>query len=106
MSDIQAGDLVVCVDVSDRPSWVAYLGRPGYAARALKLNATYRVYRTNLSPIGKLELTLFGVTNMDTNRGWAFDRFRKLLPDEPVPAEEDFTEFMRSMKPTREPVQS
>lgn len=80
MSDIQPGDLVVCINVSDAD---APHPRRRAALARLRVGRHYRVLGTGMAPLGGApSLRLAGVGNADINplykdlwREW---RFRKL----------------------------
>ncbi len=82
MSDIQPGDVVVCVD----DSVGKFTGR-----QLLRRGAAYRVTGVGLSTRGTIILDLAGMESPDY--GFFAGRFRKIRP-----CEEEFTILIRKMK--------
>jgi hypothetical protein len=98
MSDIQAGDRVVCVDVSDADGPSALRRK---ALSRLTLGRAYRV--TQVGSAHLIEgpaIGLAGVRNSDLlpewRDLWRAHRFRKIRP-----AEDEFTSLIRKMKPVK-----
>jgi len=89
MSDIQPGDVVVCVDASppkETPVWIE--NHHGYR---LKERASYRVMTIgpDLHGFGFLGVRLIGYDG-----GWFPERFRKIRP-----ASEEFKQQIKACRP-------
>lgn len=97
MTDIQAGDVVVCVD--DGPDPTVPLGRP---CILIKARNHYRVERVWVSThyqtaIKYVVLKLAGVPSETVSGGYGVWRFRKVKP-----ATEEFTARIKAIRPIRE----
>lgn len=93
MIDIQAGDIVVCVDNGRN--------RFGYTPSVLRLGAVYRVTRVMVSPpslvdAGAVGLSLAGIANPPRKLGYNASRFRKVTK-----ADEGFSTWMHSLRPVK-----
>jgi hypothetical protein len=99
MSDIQAGDVVVCVDAS--PSRAPYHVKRDPTV-PLTLGAYYRVRELAPAENGRIGIRLVGIIlphyeRLGTEIVFKADRFRKIDA-----ADEQFTHQIRSLKPVRE----
>lgn len=78
MSDIQPGDVVVCVDASSKPEWAAFYNDPFYASRLIAVGRYYYVEETSHCPrTGQVGLNI-GVALPDGDMFWESVRFRKI----------------------------
>lgn len=94
MSDIQPGDVVVCVDVSTIVRVVARRNlRIASLGKHLRLGAIYRALFIGVDPVdGSSTIRLAGIRDLKLAC-----RFRKIRP-----ADEQFIREMRAIKPVRE----
>lgn len=96
MIDIQAGDIVVCLDNSPR----ATSGPDNLKELAqIRVGALYRIASVEVSPRGKVAIrpcgVVFGVQPNGFRRGFRAERFRKVTK-----ADQGFSTWMKSLKPT------
>lgn len=88
--DYDVGDVVVCVDADGAPELVA-----GGYYRVTDIKVAEEWYED----AGELGTSLEGVSPTDGYMDFKASRFRKLPK-----ADDEFTEYMRSMKPHKQPV--
>lgn len=96
MIDIQAGDVVVCVNAAP----IKFPETPE-TSRHLRVGALYRVgavlfSRSPHSDAGTVGLQLVGVPNPPRRDGYRADRFRKVTK-----ADEGFCQHMKMLKPAK-----
>lgn len=97
---IEVGNLVVCVDAAPNPEWVEWTGDANYT-RDLIEGRAYRVARVIHDDGPFLDV---GVPSPlcspypKVAGSWPAYRFRKILPDEHAPCEQEFLTLLNRSK--------